>query len=225
MWALSIPAQPMPQAQTRPGAQKGERGEQDRFLAHGRQADRHLTLPGRLYSSCGRTGERQNDPRRISGLGQADRYGQPRRYPWRSHIRRLSSGTEARSQLSPVWTGEKGKVGTSPKRCCHRWRMGCQCQMSRFPCYLPVYTRARQPYWCRLGVVLLCWLVLQAATAADFPVSVQDGAGRHMSLDRPAERMIALSQGSLDITLARVPGIRAPILYPLHTTSHRRYTA
>ena len=34
------------------------------------------------------------------------------------------------------------------------------------------------------------------------PVSVRDGAGRHISLARPAERVIALSQGSLDIVRA-----------------------
>ena len=57
-------------------------------------------------------------------------------------------------------------------------------------------------FWFRLLLVLSLGLVLRPAAATDFSISVQDGAGRHISLSQPAKRVIALSQGSLDIVQA-----------------------
>ena len=57
-------------------------------------------------------------------------------------------------------------------------------------------------FWFELLLALALGLILRPTVAADSPVSVRDGAGRHISLARPAERVIALSQGSLDIVQA-----------------------
>jgi len=59
-----------------------------------------------------------------------------------------------------------------------------------------------QSFWFTLLLALSLGLVVRPTVAADSPVSVRDGTGRQISLARPAERVIALSQGSLDIVQA-----------------------
>lgn len=53
-----------------------------------------------------------------------------------------------------------------------------------------------------LFFLFLCGLGLAPSLADDFPVSLQDGTGRHITLAKPAERVIALSKGGLDIVMA-----------------------